>query len=518
MRKCKVCASGQMIRPEGKNYSICDVCMASEIHYIPQPHQAEFHSDPHTFKAIFGAYGSGKTTTAVLELIRHAMSVPNGLSAMLAPTLQMLKETSHAELMKYLPSTHIAREVRTRGSEALFLKNGHKILLLPSNDADKIRSLNLSAFYLEEASNAKFDVFIELTARTRNKAALTYAYNDDGTPTMEYDKDSKVYRHKVARSRLLGIVCSNPDVGWIRSEILLKSDKVFASTIYPKHKDYNPFMSTHLHSSYQNKYLDKDFQTRLGRGKPEWWVKRYIYGSFDYSEGLVYPMLSESIVEPFIIPPNWKRMFGVDFGLRDPTVMLAAAIDPEENVMYIYDEHYESEKPVSHHAKKMKAILAQVPPGLMYGQVVADPAGDKRGGTTMRSYFNHYAEYGLWFKRGNNQLEAGIMKVFTYFSLKRLYIMSNCVNLIQEGRNYKYKESDIDNAKNRGEKPVDANNHTMDALRYIIMELPDDPNAMAAEIYEGNSVSNWSGVQRFKWPKALETDDDILREDWYEDF
>ena len=110
------------------------------------------------------------------------------------------------------------------------------------------------------------------------------------------------------------------------------------------------------------------------------------------------------------------------------------------------------------------------------------------------------------------------MKVFTYFSLKRLYIMSNCVNLIQEGRNYKYKESDIDNAKNRGEKPVDANNHTMDALRYIVMELPDDPNAMAAEVYEGNSVSNWSGVQRFKWPKALETDDDILREDWYEDF
>ena len=58
----------------------------------------------------------------------------------------------------------------------------------------------------------------------------------------------------------------------------------------------------------------------------------------------------------------------------------------------------------------------------------------------------------------------------------------------------------------------------MDALRYIIMELPDDPDAMAAEVYQGNSVSNWSGTQSFKWPKALETDDDILREDWYEDF
>ena len=518
MHKCKVCASGVMQQPEGKQYRICNVCNASEILYKPQAHQAQFHNDPHTFKAIFGAYGSGKTTTAVIELIRHALSVPNGLSAMLAPTMQMLKETSYLELLKFLPHTHIVAESKTRGSEYIVLRNGHKILLLPSNDADKIRSLNLSAFYLEEASNAKFDVFIELTARTRNKAALTYATNEDGTPAMLYDKEAKVYRQKIKKSRLLGIICSNPDVGWIRSEILLKSDKVFSDTIYPKHKDHNPFLSTHLHSSYQNKYLDPDFQMRIGRGKPEWWVKRYIYGSFDYSEGLVYPSFSESIVEPFTIPGSWKRMFSVDFGLRDPTVMLAGAIDPEENVLYIYDEHYQAESPVPKHAAAMQKMLAEVPPGLIHGQVIADPAGEKRSGASMRSYFNHYAEYGLWFKPGNNAIEAGIMKVFTYFSLKRLYIFSNCVNLITEGRAYKYKEDAVDSGKNRGEKPVDANNHAMDALRYMIMELPDDPDSMATAVYEGNSKSNFSSVSGFKWPKALETDDELLLEDWYGDF
>lgn len=518
MKKCKVCSSGVMKRAEGKNYSICNVCNASEIHYIPQDHQKQFHNDPHTFKAIFGAYGSGKTTTAVIELIRHAMSVKDGLSAMLAPTMQMLKETSYLELMRFLPHTQIQTESRTRGSEYILLKNGHKILLLPSNDADKIRSLNLSAFYLEEASNAKFDVFIELTARTRNKAALEYEYDENGEAVMYYDKAAKIYRQKIKKSRLLGIVCSNPDVGWIRTEILLKSEKVFADTIYPQHKDHNPFMSTHLHSSYQNKYLDPDFQTRIGRGKPEWWVKRYIYGSFDYSEGMVYPQIGDAITDPFVIPPNWKRLFSVDFGLRDPTVMLAGAVDPEENILYIYDEHYENEKPVPHHAAAMKRILSTVPPGMIHGQVVADPAGEKRGGTTMRSYFNHYAEYGLWFKPGNNHIEPGIMKVYTYFALGRLKIMSNCVNTIREGRAYKYKESDIDGEKNRGEKPVDANNHAMDALRYMIAELPDDPDHMVSDVYEGNSNANFNYRKGFNWPKELQDDNEYMPESWYTDF
>ena len=515
--KCKVCSSGELVRKEGNSYSVCSTCNAAEIHYAPQPHQAEFHSDPHTFKAIFGAYGSGKTTTAVMELIRHVLSVPSGLSAMLAPTMQMLKETSYAELMKYLPHTFIEHENRTKGSEAITLKNGHKILLLPSNSADKIRSLNLSAFYLEEASNANFDVYTELTARTRNKKAIELEYNEDGSPVMEWDDESQIYRQKVKKSRLLGLICSNPDVGWIRTKILAYSDKVYSPTKYPRSPEANPFLSTHLHSSYQNKYLDRDFQVRIGRGKPDWWVKRYIYGSFDYAEGLVYPMFSENIIDPFPIPFEWKRMFGVDFGLRDPTVMLAAAIDPEEGVIYIYDEHYEAERPVSHHAKKMKAMLEVVPPGMINGQIVADPAGKIRSGRDFKTYFNHYSEYGLWFKPGVNHIDSGIMKVFTYFSLNKIKIMSNCINLIREGREYKYKEGSLDQEKNRGEKPQDANNHAMDALRYIINELPDDPENMVTHVYNQiNTGTSYNPERNF--PKALQDDNVGFNDDWYTQF
>ena len=501
MKTCPVCKAGHLEPVEGKQYSICDLCSASYIHYKPQPHQRQFHQDRHTFKAIFGAYGSGKTTTAVNELIHHMLAVPNGRSAMLAPTMQMLRETSYKELLDYLPHTFIEREVLSKGSEKIILKNGHELLLLPSDNADKIRSLNLTAFYMEEASNTKYDVFSELTARTRNKAAILY------------DADGK----RVSKqNRLLGIICSNPDSGWIRTEILHKADKVFSDKFYPQDPNHNPFMSVHLHSSFQNKYLDEDFQARIGRGKPDWWVQRYLYGSFDYAEGLVYPQGVDNIIDPFNIPPNWKRIFGVDFGLRDPTVMLAAAIDPVEGVVHIYDEHYGAEQPVHWHATRMLAMMSKVPHGMIRGMPVADPKGQNRG-ADFRSYFGHYQEYGIFFKPGNNTLESGLMKVFTYFSLGKLKIHANCVNLIRELREYKYKPTDLDQDKNRGEKPIDANNHTMDAMRYIIQELPDDPDQVVNEVYftTGESYAGASRQDHLPWELR---DNEAVDLNWYDDF
>jgi PBSX family phage terminase large subunit len=493
IKTCPVCQAGTLEPVEGRKYAVCNLCSASYISYQPLPHQRRFHEDRHTFKAIFGAYGSGKTTTAVNELIGHMLRVPNGRSAMLAPTMQMLRETSYKELLDYLPNTFIELEVKSKGSEKIVLKNGHELLLLPSDNADKIRSLNLTAFYLEEASNTKYDVYSELTARTRNTAALIKGEN-----------------------HLLGIICSNPDSGWIRTEILHKSDKVYSPRFYPKDDNYNPFLSSHLHSSYQNKYLDPDFQARIGRGKPDWWIQRYLHGSFDYAEGLVYPMGVDHIVDPFIIPPNWKHIFGVDFGLRDPTVMLAAAIDPVTGEVHIYNEHYASEKPVQYHAKKMKEMLAEVTPGMIRGMPVADPKGQNRG-ADFRSYFGHYQEYGLYFKGGNNKLESGLMKVFTYFELGKLKIHSNCSNVIRELREYKYRPTELSQDKNRGEKPIDANNHTMDALRYIIQELPDDPDKVVNAVYFlDTNTYNYRSQDELPW--ELRDNVEVTEQDWYKDY
>jgi hypothetical protein len=106
--------------------------------------------------------------------------------------------------------------------------------------------------------------------------------------------------------------------------------------------------------------------------------------------------------------------------------------------------------------------------------------------------------------------------VFTYFSLGKLKVMSNCINTIREGREYKYKESDLDQVKNRGEKPVDANNHAMDALRYLMAELPDDPEKMVSEVYNQINDSGYNPERNF--PKALQDDVIYTPDSWYTQF
>jgi hypothetical protein len=152
----------------------------------------------------------------------------------------------------------------------------------------------------------------------------------------------------------------------------------------------------------------------------------------------------------------------------------------------------------------MKEMVQKVPYGKLR-VLVGDPAGKRRGNNDLRSIFDHYAEYGLWFKDGNNRIDAGLAKVNAYFSLGRLKIFSSCANTIREGLNYKYKPLEMDSKKNPDDKPIDKDNHAMDSLRYLINELPDDVDQLKQKSYASR---DWAGkTEDGHIPFALQTDD-----------
>jgi phage terminase large subunit len=269
-----------------------------------------------------------------------------------------------------------------------------------------------------------------------------------------------------------GILSSNPDLGWIRTEFLLKSANIYNAQepYFVPEEDKNNDYSTHVAPTHLNTYLPPGFYASTASGKPQFWINRYLNGSFSYAEGSVYQDFGDHIVKPFPIPPHWERMGGSDFGIRDSTVLLMGAIDPDTGMIYVYDEYYKNNLPVPEHAKRMKGMVEKVP----YGKLrflVGDPAGKRQNINDMRSIFDHYAEYGLWFKDGNNRIDAGIAKVNAYFSLGRLKIFSSCVNTIREGLNYKYKPEELDAKKNPDNKPIDKDNHAMDKLSVHLKAL-----------------------------------------------
>ena len=102
---------------------------------------------------------------------------------------------------------------------------------------------------------------------------------------------------------------------WIRNEFLLKSKNIHG--VVPKNPrlEVSSDYSSHVWSSDMNVYLPPDFISNNAFGKPEWWTRRFLFGSFDYSEGMVYPQFSDHLVDPFIIPDKWQRVVSADFGL-----------------------------------------------------------------------------------------------------------------------------------------------------------------------------------------------------------
>lgn len=192
---------------------------------------------------------------------------------------------------------------------------------------------------------------------------------------------------------------------------------------------------------------------RMQRTLPEAIFKRRYDGEFVTMEGLVYPDfdLDTHVVRPFTIPNHWTRFGGLDFGHSQPTAILCIAEDPAEHVFYAYREFYRSE-----------ALLKDIANFLSHESmksVLADPQGAQA-----------IAELNRFYARGEvraaeNKVEIGIERVGTLLKEGRLKFFSNLTNTINEIEEYHYP-AQMDEKKDRPDKPVKKDDHLMDALKY----------------------------------------------------
>ena len=454
--KCPLCG-GKIKVHESVFYGRCDTCLATLIDYKPAPHQVKFHESKAKFRLNIGGFGSGKTTMDAAEITTHVLSVANGRTLITAQSLQQVKEAVLPELEKFIPPWFIEKQTKTPLPKYT-LTNGHEIIVYASNDEEKLRSLNLTAFWIIEASGVSYKIFTQLTARLRNRAAVVK------------DREGREVEHKFC-----GIVESNPEEGWIRDEFLLRSDKIFASksvdtSSYELLKVKKPETSYHsfLSATPDNTYLPATFIPDMCVGKSDKWIRKYIYCHLEVKEGAVYPDFANCLVDPFEIPDNWLRIFGFDKGWTDETCLCCGALDTKKGICYIYDEYYVSQKPITYHARRIREKIMGVN---MYKPIIADPSvrnKSDRDGVSYRDYF--YNVSGIWLEEGNNAILDGIERVRDFMYMGKLKIFTSCTNLKHEAQNYVWKTEHGENK----DVPVDKENHLMDAMRYMVMALPYD--------------------------------------------
>lgn len=441
----------------------CPSCNAYICTYKPMPHQIAFHKDEHQNKLYAGGFGSAKTYTCGMEFLTYMLQIPNSAGLIGAATWGQVSDTCLKFIVDNLPNKLVARSNQDKVNWYVDLINGARISAKALDKEGKIRSANLNIIWVEEASEVEYAVVSYIQARLRNKTAFFKG-----------------------KQRLKMLLSSNPDVNWLNSDWLMVSSEIYyhgdvKSRYKVPDERKDPATVTHISATSANIYLPKDYEKNLAKNKPDWWVNRYLKGSFEYTEGLVYPDFNEWFVEPFNIPKHWKRITGTDFGRRDPTAHVVGAIDPVNKVIYIYDEVEETLDDISLDELIDKIRKADnFPPYLLAFPNQCDPRGRNRDQVSGRSWIDFYSSKGIFMQPALNcegdSLAPTIEKIATYAKHKRLRIFNSCKKIKASLGKYKYPPKTLNSDKNNGEKPLDKNNHLPDAIRYMLAPFPSFPS------------------------------------------
>ncbi len=198
--------------------------------------------------------------------------------------------------------------------------------------------------------------------------------------------------------------------------------------------------------------ITADFIAEETRALGPIWVGQEYECSFASMVGLVYPDFAASVVADW---PNvtGRRVGGIDFGWRNPFAAVWGVLD-RDDVLWIEGERYRSQTPLHEHAAALKALS-----GVTW---FADPAG--------RTEIEELRAAGLCVRSADNDIRPGIAAVTARLRTNRLKVHGGaCANLLAEARLYRYPTA-AERALH-GENPVDADNHALAALRYLVSKI-----------------------------------------------
>lgn len=415
--------------------------MEISLKYTPLPKQKLFHNSGQKFRAYAGGFGSGKTICGAAEAIQLSMEYPRNLGLVGRMTYPELRDTTWKEVLDFpveidgkempLLSSPLIKSYNKAEHSLEFVNGSAMIARALEQSFHKIKSLNLGWFWIDEGTEANEEIWLGLSGRLRRKGV----------------------RHT-------GFLTTNPEGhDWVWKKFLAQKDNEHFLVTAP---------------STENTFLPEGYVDGLIKQYPEEWVKRYVHGSFDTFEGLVYKDFQDKepfVIKPFEIPDTWYRFLGLDHGYRNPTAVLWGAVSPEGRLV-IYDEFYSSGKLVSEVSTIIKTKNGEHEPRLY----LIDPSCRNRDAKTGRSIIDEFADNGLYFEGANNDVRAGINHVQEYLKLDktqkpRLQIFQNCVNLRTELQTYRWKDLKPGAKQDAPEKPMKKDDHLVDALRYMTIYL-----------------------------------------------
>lgn len=411
--------------------------------------QLEVASDPHRFKIICAGRRWGKSVLSRMIVLKWATADP-GLYWIVSPTYKQSKQIHWRDISKEIPKGWI--EKKNEVELSITLKNGSVIELKGAENPDALRGVKLKGLVIDEI--ASINNWEWLWSEVLRPTLTDYA-----APAL-FISTPKGFNH-FHKLYISGVGAAK------------NSDSVYKSWTF---------------TSYDNPFIPKSEIDQSKKELTEDTFGQEYLAQFKSYVGLVYKTFDESIhiIKPFDIPEHWNIYRGLDFGSTNPTACLWIAVDRDDN-WFVVDEYYETGQTIDYHVGMINAN--------QFSKNVRNTWGDPSGAQWIKEFSDRgvyvtpankelSTTYSKWVSYGIDRVQEKLKTRWGHFvealgqkDLPTLFVFEKCVNLLREFNTYRWREKSNTQATdiNEPDVPEKANDHALDALRYVAVSYQKSP-------------------------------------------
>ena len=417
---------------------------------IKHEKQLNFHKDKHKNRWVFGGNRSGKTECGAVETVWLARGIHpfrndnkprDGWVVSLSQQVQ--RDVAQSKILSYLKKEWIEDIVMISGKKG------------------SASSGVIDTIYIKNVFGSISKIGFKSCDQGREKfqgTSLDFVWFDEEPPEDIYTECKMRVLDKCGE--LFGTMTPLKGLTWVYRVIYLNESN--DEDVWYEQMQWE-----------DNPYLDKKEIEKLTAHLSEDELLSRKFGSFVSGTGMVYSEFDENynVIEPFDVPKDWYDKISIDPGLHNPLSCHWYACDYDGNI-YVIAEHYEKQKTVDYHAKRIREISNRLGWHTRNGKLEAiiDSAANQKTLASEKSVTELFYDNDILTNPYvNKDLFSGINRVKSYFKnaqgRRRLFIFKTCVNLIREIKGYYWGNNDA---------PIKKDDHALDEMRYYIMSRPEN--------------------------------------------
>jgi PBSX family phage terminase large subunit len=416
-----------------------------QFDYTSLPIHRPAHESTAFERALFGAFGSGKTYWLCAEAIAVCLEQPGTRALITRKTVPELRDTTETVFFDILPTElyNAGLPTRTGGHYKDFtFPNGSQVLFRSIDDWTKYKSLNVAWIFWDEADEFDEETYMGMASRVRQR-----------DPT----KEAKALGHGEVTRRGMCLATNPAGHNWIYNRFIPPETRQ-PNTAY--------FKST----SFDNPFLPPEYLEMLLQA-PEDWVRRYVLCQFDDFAGQIYGdwnAADHRVPMPKLIDPRETFWMGMDPGTRSPTAALWVWLDQKNRRLVAIDEYQQSYTAAKQHADTWRAIEGKH--RMKPKWRVADPSVMTTDRGTNMTLHDQYQRLGFNFQLGPRTHKLRIPMLGQMIYLRKFVVAESCPMTFEQIASYKWEDISA-TMRARGvdapEKPLKRNDHLVDCAQYL---------------------------------------------------